>query len=99
MVFEYTSFTRTGSKPVSGVGKATRKTFSGSAGLAFGLGAANPAAQLNPKSRHRQTLWKKCLELIIFGRSLDATLKPTTKCTIFLNHGVATDTRMLKFEE
>ena len=38
MVLEYKSLTRTGSKPVSATGKAKRKTFCGSAGLALGLG-------------------------------------------------------------
>jgi hypothetical protein len=99
MVFEYKSFTRTGSKPVSGTGKATRNTFSGSAGLAFGLGAASPAVHVSAKDRLRQTLSKARHALSMFGRSFDATLRPTTKSTIFLNHGMSTYTRMTKIEE
>jgi hypothetical protein len=51
MVFEYKSFTRTGSNPVSGTGKATFKTFSGSAGFALGFGPAKAIETDKPISR------------------------------------------------
>jgi hypothetical protein len=51
MVFEYKSFTRTGSNPVSGTGKATFKTLSGSAGFALGFGLANAIVTDKPRTR------------------------------------------------
>lgn len=79
MVLEYRSLTRTGSNPVSGTGKATFNTLSGSAGLALGFGLA--MAKLTDKPKTKQASFAN----ISMADELGLIFEPTTKCTFILN--------------